>query len=760
MKNGWRSGLCWLLLVALFVGVLSVTYASAQDVSDFTTLTPTSDPKIYVNNQGIAFTLNNTNKRATVVIGIENETGYNGSNNGVVTIPDVVTLTTGTTTTTYSVFTIDTEAFNYGGAQIKKVLIGKNVAMIFPAFNECINLEAITVDKANTSFEDEGGILYSFGKRTLHAFPAAKVVKNFVVPASVRGIEPFAFCRCRGIETLTIGNINDLQDMSIGQQAFAFAQGLKVVNLNGVIREIGGGAFRGASNLEEAYIRGSVKVIGARVFSECSSLRILEITKDVETMNEFPLEGCVSLESVTLPFLSILNTSQTNGKASSVTFCKLFGVVKNGKMTACNSNRDFSEYFPHLTEVRIHGGTLAGSAFKECINIKSIYLGEGVTEFGSDCFTDCISLERVMQISEEEQKSKNAAAYNEVWLGASIEKIGTQTSVSDIKIDGKTFKSAGSNVFDGCSKIERFVVSRENPAFTADYWGVLYDKAYTTLLCYPPASDAQFCCVKGTTLYVVKHAFVNCDNLVTINIPGRETKLVKEFFGFVTYKYTGDKFAGRNTTWANYKDGKLTYMCAKKDSVAESDIKHWGYLPWIFGVASENPEKFLVEKFSDRLVFETGSAPEFENLYLIVTYPGIVVLLDDSDFELSGINIDKAGQQTVTATYPEKTADGRTLSLSFNICYVEKQDGHVVWEYNLEGEAQGANGGIGAIYAASGQMLDADSVVFVQNNVGGSMVRRCAAYLQEVKGEYPKVFLTKNGLPFCEPLTESELTIQ
>lgn len=64
------------------------------------------------------------------------------------------------------------------------------------AFEHCSNLAGFIVDSGNANYSSENGVLFNKGKTTLIACPCG-LSNNYVIPASVTSIDPFAFKGCR-----------------------------------------------------------------------------------------------------------------------------------------------------------------------------------------------------------------------------------------------------------------------------------------------------------------------------------------------------------------------------------------------------------------------------------------------------------------------------------------------------------------------------------------------------------------------------------
>ena len=128
-------------------------------------------------------------------------------------------------------------------------------------FAECRSLTEIEVHKNNTSYLSENGIVFTFDKTTLVAFPAGRS-GEYTVPESVLTIGVSAF---EGAYKLTAVNMyNNVS--SISTNAFRGCFSLKDLRLSDGLSVIGEKAFANCVDLREIHIPGSVSIIGSDAF--------------------------------------------------------------------------------------------------------------------------------------------------------------------------------------------------------------------------------------------------------------------------------------------------------------------------------------------------------------------------------------------------------------------------------------------------------------------------------------------------------------
>lgn len=119
------------------------------------------------------------------------------------------------------VTTIEVNAF-YGNKDIKVIEIPSTITGIEEmAFGECSSLVYISVDKANKSFTDIGGVLYSADLTRLISYPAASGAASINIPISVKHIEPMAFFGCDMLKAVVYeGSLHEWGKIDIGDMNY------------------------------------------------------------------------------------------------------------------------------------------------------------------------------------------------------------------------------------------------------------------------------------------------------------------------------------------------------------------------------------------------------------------------------------------------------------------------------------------------------------------------------------------------------------
>ena len=93
------------------------------------------------------------------------------------------------------------------------------------------------------------------------------------------------------------------------------------------------------------------------------------------------------------------------------------------------------------------------------------------------------------------------------------------------------------NAFDNTRVWNRFVVDGNNPNYSSDEYGVLFDKNQETLICAPSALKGEYS-VPETVITICEDAFSGHDGLTKITIPSSVSEIGYHAFGEV-YSLTG-----------------------------------------------------------------------------------------------------------------------------------------------------------------------------------------------------------------------------
>ena len=223
-----------------------------------------------------------------------------------------------------------------------------------------------------------------------------------------------------------------------------------------------------------------VTSIGDQAFCRLENLESVSIADTVLHIGEFAFSHCYKLTEVTSP------DSVTIIEEKAFNFCQALKSVNLGDGLETIGERAFWDC-ASLSEITIGSSvrTIETGAFQGCENLESVTLMDGVTYIGEAAF-----------------------------INTGLNKVYIPASVSDIV----------NNPFAYCTNLEMIQVDPENPYFTNDACGVLYNKEMTRLLQMPNAFSGSFA-IPNTVEYIEDNAFRSCSNLTTVTVPASVTWL-------------------------------------------------------------------------------------------------------------------------------------------------------------------------------------------------------------------------------------------
>jgi len=225
--------------------------------------------------------------------------------------------------------------------------------------NACTN--GIYVDKNNSHYASDNGILLDKNKTTLIQY--ARNIKNssYSVPDSVESIATGAFYACDNLEKVTLPD----SLRSIGSSAFFECKGLDSVTIPDSVTEIGDNSVFGQClNLRSVKTGKGLKTIGNNMFWGCMNLREVTIAGEVERIEAGAFAECSALESISLP--------------ETLTFIGERAFEKCEKLAVITIPDSVTELEPWI--------------FRECRSLVSATIGDNVTVIPEGMFQDCSAL--------------------------------------------------------------------------------------------------------------------------------------------------------------------------------------------------------------------------------------------------------------------------------------------------------------------------------------------------------------------------------
>lgn len=190
-------------------------------------------------------------------------------------------------------------------------------------------------------------------------------ISRIDVPSSVRKIDPWAFSNCKYLTDVNLPNNLDI----IERGAFECCNNLSAIEIPGA--DIGWDAFQGCVSLHEVKIAEGCESIGKSAFHGCTGLYNISLPSTLKKIENSAFGDCIKLETIDLPE----NLQQ----------------IEDGAFA--NSG---------ITEITIPDSVLAladdngyGEVFSNCLYLKKVTVGSGCSLIGGSTFRGCANLEEI-----------------------------------------------------------------------------------------------------------------------------------------------------------------------------------------------------------------------------------------------------------------------------------------------------------------------------------------------------------------------------
>ena len=415
-----------------------------------------------------------------------------------------------------SVTSIDNNAFR-GCTNLTIVTIPNSVTSIGGyAFSKCTNLTSIDVEKDNSNYSSQDGVLFNKDKTRLIQYPIGNKRTTYNIPNNVTSIELYAFSGCTNLTSITISN----SITNIGNSAFRGCTSLVSVTIPDSVTSIDVGAFEDCTSLTSITIPNSVISIQPYAFQGCTSLTSVTIPDSVTSIGDYIFQGCTSLKSVNYSGTkSQWESIKGYNSISQIVKCNDGIYAKSKEIIIDGITFKLSDYY--TTQVTGYSGSLVNITIPESVAYEGLTFN--VTSIGDKAFYKCTSLASVTisnsVTSIGDYAFCNCTSLISATIPYSVKSIGDYafcncTSLTSVTIPDSV-TSIGDHAFDCCTSLTSVTIS-DSVKSIGDY------------------------------------AFSSCENLTSVTIPGSVTSIGRSTFYNCT-SLTSIDYNGTVSQWKSIK---------------------------------------------------------------------------------------------------------------------------------------------------------------------------------------------------------------
>lgn len=256
---------------------------------------------------------------------------------------------------------------------IKHIIISDNITSVsdylLHAYNEVGSIKQIIL----------GSNIIKIG---MHSFENCISVQTINLPKNLKEIGEYAFVNC-GLTNLVIPN-NVTQ---IGEGCFQVCNRLESVKISDGLLNIPDGMFSGCQRLSKIELPDSIRKIGNYVFDGCG-ITSIELPSKLEYVGYGVFQNCLSLQSITLP--ATIKSIEEGTFRGCIRLSSL--IFKDGFNAAIPYS--FLKNCRNITSIIIPNGVhqISSTAFENCTKLKEITIPQTVMSIHENAFSGCNEL--------------------------------------------------------------------------------------------------------------------------------------------------------------------------------------------------------------------------------------------------------------------------------------------------------------------------------------------------------------------------------
>ena len=357
------------------------------------------------------------------------------------------------------------------------------------AFSDCSSLKEVHISSLESWCKIDFGDNKSNPLYYAHnLYLDGELVNDLVIPESIFEINSYAFSGCSALTSVSLPN----SIISMGSSAFSDCSGLKEVHISSL--ESWCKIDFGDSKSNPLYYSHNLYMNDEHI----DSLVVPEIILEIK---QYAFNGCSRLTSVMIPS-SV--TTIDNYAFSGCTGINEFTLEDGNTTLSLGNNGNYTDLFSDCPIETLYLGrnlsysNRTNNPFKNKKTIKSITLGNSITEIGDNDFSGCSGLTSVT-IGNSIHKIGSSAfsgcsALSSLTLPGSVRSIGSQAflecaALTEITAINPIPAVIESNTFEGCTDNATLNVpdGSRNIYWIHPYWG-----KFKTINATTTDSDEQF----------------------------------------------------------------------------------------------------------------------------------------------------------------------------------------------------------------------------------------------------------------------------
>lgn len=366
------------------------------------------------------------------------------------------------------------------------------------AFRECNNLTEVTIPKSlKKSYKamevDDDPELE--GKEQCGSFSGCANLKKAVFEEGMTLVPAHLFAGCSGLEEVVLPD----SILEIGDKAFSSCDKIVSLDLPDQLQRIGEKALFYTS-IVSLVIPDTVTVLGDYCFENCKALEHIELPEGITAIPKNCFRYCSSLKELEIPASVVDIYSYAFADTGFEEFDVPEGIV--GMHGAVFAHCENLERVSISDSVRFIGDS---NLFVDCVNLKEVALGKGVTYIPNATFSGCASLERIVLPESVEGIGDRAFEYctalTEVVMPAGMTLIEVQAFQGCTALEEMVFprglREIAYYAFRGCTNLKEVTIPRETYVIDANAFDnpgelTIYGVAGTYAQTYANQVEATF----------------------------------------------------------------------------------------------------------------------------------------------------------------------------------------------------------------------------------------------------------------------------